>query len=248
WPNAAPPPSAPSPLPAVPTLILDGDADLRTPLEDARSVGARIPGSQVVGIPFTGHSVLGSDLSDCSAQAVAAFFGGGAIPPCHAQELFKPTPVAPTSLARLPGRSKADRTLNALRATLNDVRRQFLGDAVAAGRATPNGSRAAGLRSGSALWTSTGIRLRRVEYVPGVIVSGFAPHSTTARASFTLAGRSAARGEVRVTGNGRVSGRLDGQAVSGRFVTAAGDRGASAAGPVWPQRLPRYPVLARVGG
>jgi pimeloyl-ACP methyl ester carboxylesterase len=248
WPNAAPPPSAPSPLPAVPTLILDGDADLRTPLEDAQSVGARIPGSQVVGIPFTGHSVLGSDLSDCSAQAVAAFFGGRAIPPCQAQELFKPTPVAPTSLDRVPGRSKADRTLVALRATLNDVRRQFLGDAVAAGRATPSGSRVAGLRSGSALWTSTGIRLRRVEYVPGVLVSGFSPQSATAPASFTIAGRSAARGQVRVAGDGRVSGSLDGQPVSGRFVKAAGDRAARAAGPVWPQRLPRFPLLARAGG
>jgi pimeloyl-ACP methyl ester carboxylesterase len=248
WPNAAPPPSPPAPLPAVPTLILDGDADLRTPLEDARSVGARIPGSQVVGIPFTGHSVLGSDLSDCSAQAVAAFFGGHAVPLCHAQELFKPTPVAPTSLAQLPGRSKADRTLVALRATLNDVRRQFLGDAVAAGRATPSGSRVAGLRSGTALWTSTGISLRRVEYVPGVIVSGFSPHSTTARASFTVAGRSAAHGQVRVAGDGHVSGRLDGQKLSGRFVRAAAAGVARAIGPVWPGRLPRSPLLARLGG
>jgi pimeloyl-ACP methyl ester carboxylesterase len=247
WPNAAPAPSAPSPLPAVPALILDGAADLRTPLEDARSVGARIPGSQVVGIPFTGHSVLGSDLSDCSAQAVAAFFGGQAIPPCHAQELFKPTPVAPTDLARLPGRSKPDRTLVALRATLNDVRRQFLGDAVAAGRATPSGSRVAGLRSGSALWTSTGIRLRGVEYVPGVVVSGFSPHSTTARASFTVAGRTAAHGQVRVAGDGHVSGRLDGRALGGRFARAAGARGDGAAGPVWPERLPRAPRLARLG-
>jgi hypothetical protein len=128
------------------------------------------------------------------------------------------------------------------------VRRQFLGDAVAAGRATPSGSRVAGLRSGTALWTSTGIRLRRVEYVPGVIVSGFAPHSTTARSSFTVAGRSAAHGQVSVAGDGRVSGRLDGQKVSGRFVQATGDRAARAAGPVWPSRLPRFPVLARIGG
>jgi hypothetical protein len=51
-----------------------------------------------------------------------------------------------------------------------------------------------------------------------------------------------------VAGDGRVSGRLDGQKVSGRFVQATGDRAARAAGPVWPSRLPRFPVLARIGG
>ena len=37
---------APGPLPNVPTLVLDGEADLRTPVDDAHAVAARIPGAQ----------------------------------------------------------------------------------------------------------------------------------------------------------------------------------------------------------
>src|SRR5439155_10500932 len=82
WPVASPPPVAPGPLPQVPTLVLEGQADLRTPLEDGRAVAAQIPGSTVVAIPHTGHSVLGSDLSTCGTDAVTAFFAGGQPSPC----------------------------------------------------------------------------------------------------------------------------------------------------------------------
>jgi pimeloyl-ACP methyl ester carboxylesterase len=244
WPNASLPPAPPGPLPAVPTLILSGDEDQRTPLEDARSVAARIPGSQVDGIPYTGHSVLGSDFSGCSSQALAAFFAGQAIPRCQARQLFAPTPVAPTRLSSLPGRTQAARTLSALEATIRDVGRQFIGDAVEAGRPTPAGAHAAGLRSGTAVWTRSGIRFRRVEYLPGVVVSGFEANTAAGASSFTVRGRAAAAGAVRVTGAGRVSGRLGGHAVRGRFATAAArDR---AVGPAWPRRLPRTPHLARM--
>src|SRR4029078_7555619 len=37
WPNASAAPVAPGPLPNVPTLVIDGDADLRTPVTHARA-------------------------------------------------------------------------------------------------------------------------------------------------------------------------------------------------------------------
>ena len=63
-------------LPDVPTLILSGAQDLRTPTSNARSVAALIPDAQLLVVPFTGHSVLGSDFSGCAERAVQAFFAG----------------------------------------------------------------------------------------------------------------------------------------------------------------------------
>src|SRR5271166_5451865 len=82
WPDASPAPPPTSALPNVPTLILSGAQDLRTPAANARHVAATIPDAQVVVVPFTGHSVLGSDLSGCAARAVASFFAGAAAQAC----------------------------------------------------------------------------------------------------------------------------------------------------------------------
>ncbi len=60
----------------MPTLILSGAQDLRTPTSSARQVAALIPDAQLEVVPFTGHSVLGSDFSGCAEQAVETFFGG----------------------------------------------------------------------------------------------------------------------------------------------------------------------------
>ena len=85
----------PRPLPAVPTLILSGGFDLRTPLEDAAGVAARIPGAQLVAVPFTGHSVVTSDLSDCAKNAMAAFFAGQPAAQCPTvKQVIAPSPIA----------------------------------------------------------------------------------------------------------------------------------------------------------
>lgn len=142
WPDASPPPAAPTPIPAVPTLILSGASDLRTPLEDAASVASRIPGAVLVSVPFTGHSVVTSDLSDCAKNALAAFFAGTPIAQCAAApQVIAPSPIAPTRLSRVRGRTKTLKTVAAVTATVRDVRLQFLGDEIAAGRATPVGDR-----------------------------------------------------------------------------------------------------------
>jgi pimeloyl-ACP methyl ester carboxylesterase len=242
WPNASPPPAPPTPLPQVPTLILSGGSDLRTPREDAAGVAARIPGAQLVGVPFTGHSVVTSDLSDCAKNALAAFFAGQVAAQCpDVQQKIPPSPIAPTRLSRVPGRTKALKTVAAVTATVRDVKLQFLGDEIAVGRATPAGAKVAGLRSGHATATSRGYNLRRVEFVPGVVVSGAVPVEAGG-ATLTIGGRTAPHGTLTFHPNGTVTGRL-----GGRKVSASAGRAARAVTRPLPVRLPRYRRLLQLG-
>ncbi len=244
WPVASPAPAPPGALPPVPTLILDGAADVRTPVADARSVAGRIPGAQLVPVPYVGHSVLGSDFSTCSQGAVDAFLAGRPVAQCDPAQgrIFAPTGVAPTRLSRLPGRTAAAKTVAAAAATVVDVRRQFIGDEVAAGRATRSGDRAAGLRSGTALASATGFRLRSVQYVPGVSVSGFVPAARTRSTTLRVSGRAAARGTITFHPDGIVTGRLGGRRV--RLRPAARVASLSPGGGWTTGRL-RFPGLVR---
>lgn len=241
WPVASPAPVATGPLPQVPTLVLEGQADLRTPLEDGQSVAGQIAGATVVAIPHTGHSVLGSDLSTCGKDAVTAFFAGRQPSPCApTQNLFFPTPVAPTKLGRVPGRNRTIKAVNAVAETLDDVRRHFIGDAVAAGHTPRAGSRVGGLRSGYARFTSNGIVLKRTAYVPRIQVSGLYRLGATSPTTVTVTGRGAPHGRITFHPDGRATGRLGGHRVrlkaSGARVRVARD---------WPLRLPPFPALTR---
>jgi pimeloyl-ACP methyl ester carboxylesterase len=222
WPNAAPAPAAPGPLPNVPTLVIDGDADLRTPVPDARALAVRIPDAQFLEVPFVGHSVIGADPTGCAHAGVAAFFAGATVQPCTATApQFAPTRIAPTRLSRVPGAGRARKTANAVAETLQDVGEVFLG--IAADRRKPPrlGTQVGGLRSGTARWTATGIRLRREEYVPGVLVSGLARRSPNATTTVTVSGAAAAHGTVRILPGGRIVARLGGRTVTSRVPGAA---------------------------
>jgi pimeloyl-ACP methyl ester carboxylesterase len=243
WPNASPPPAPPSPLPAVPTLILDGGSDLRTPVEDAQGVAARIPGSVVVPVPYVGHSVITSDFGDCAKNALAAFFGSQGIPQCtNAKPIVAPTPIAPTRLSRVSGRSKALKAVNAVGSTVRDIRLQFLGDEIAAGRAAPPGSQVAGLRSGGATATSRSYHLRRVEYVPGVIVTGNVPIEGGS-STLSVSGRGGEHGKLTYHPSGLVTGRLNGHKITAHPVT----RAASAVSTPMRFELPPYRRLLQLG-
>jgi pimeloyl-ACP methyl ester carboxylesterase len=223
YPVAAPLPAAPGALPAVPTLIVNGLADLRTPVEDARAVQSAIPGAQLVGVPYTGHSVLGSESDDCAAKAVAAFFGGTPVQACtNFDNPFSPTPRPPLSLSRVtrqPGvPGTRGRTVAAVRLTATDARRQVIGEALAGDGTLP--VRVGGLRGGYVRPTSiTRSVLHRYEYVPGVRVSGVVSATGTSR--LTVSGTKAAHGSLTITAAGRVTGRLGGRRVSTRLARAA---------------------------
>jgi pimeloyl-ACP methyl ester carboxylesterase len=217
WPNASPEPVPQGPVPAVPTLIVSGGVDVRTPQRDARALAARIAGAQLLEVPFVGHSTIGADTSGCARAGVAAFFAGQRVPACTATApQFAPTRIPPTRLQSVPGAGRASKTVRAVEETLDDVGRLYLG--IAAERRKPPriGTRIGGLRGGSARWTATGIQLRGVQYVPGVVVRGFAPRSPGATTRVTVSGPGGAHGAVRILASGRVVARLDGRRVTAR--------------------------------
>ncbi|WP_187369417.1 alpha/beta fold hydrolase [Baekduia soli] len=215
WPDQSPAPAPPGPLPQVPTLVLDGQMDLRTPFEDAAQVPARIPGAAVVEIPNTGHSVLGSDQSTCAKDSLAAFAAGQVPGACPATaNPFRPTPRPPTRLSQIAAKGVVRKTIVTAAATVTDARRQIIGDALALGTAP---RRVAGLRGGGATVTGSTFRLRSYQYVPGVVVSGTSDVDGNARLS--VHGGGTAAGTLTITKNGAVTGRLGGKKV--RFAVSA---------------------------
>jgi len=221
WQTASPAPVADAPLPPVALLAIDGAGDLRTPVEDAAAVAARVPGAQVLPVPNVGHSVLGSDPTQCSKNAIAAFFTGQPVAQCPpVAPRFAPTPRPATRASRLEPygkiKGKVGRTVEALRLTVNDAQSQVLGEALALG-SSPSG--AGGLRSGHVRVLRNGLSLRNYQYVPGVLVSGRLLNRGTS--TFRVSGRQASRGSVRVSQTLQVSGRLGGRRVSTRFGQAA---------------------------
>jgi pimeloyl-ACP methyl ester carboxylesterase len=218
WPNAAPAPPAPSPLPNVPTLILSGAQDLRTPTSGARAVAARIPDAQLLVVPYTGHSVLGSDFGDCAQDAVEAFFAGSAVQPCtHEPDPFSPTPITPTRLAYVqpvPGlHGTAGRTLTAVLDTIVDLERQVIGATLQVQQELPTGSSFGGLHGGYARLSASAVSLHGLTFVPGVALSGTLPASGGRLHSVTVhvSGAAAAHGTVTIASSGRATGELGGR-------------------------------------
>jgi pimeloyl-ACP methyl ester carboxylesterase len=254
WPDASPPPPVQVPLPAVPTLILSGAQDLRTPTANARSVAALIPGAQLLVVPFTGHSVLGSDFSGCAARAVGAFFGGTPVQPCGpTQNIFSPTPITPTKLVYIHPPSvlsgKSGQTLTAVLDTILDLNRQVIGATLQANAELPIGSSFGGLRGGYARLETSKVVLHDLSFVPGVRLSGAFPvkDGQLQTATIRISGSAASPGSIRIGTGKKVSGTLGGR----RFdVDVAKVKLARAAGTdgKWPAGKVAFPLpgLARV--
>jgi pimeloyl-ACP methyl ester carboxylesterase len=254
WPNVAPAPPPISPLPDVPTLILSGAQDLRTPTSGAEAVAARIPDSQLLVVPYTGHSVLGTEFSGCAQSAVKAFFSGTTVQPCAATpNPFAPTPITPTKLSAVkpvggvagtPGR-----TLAVVLETIVDLEQQVIGATLQAEQELPSGSSFGGLRGGYAQVTSSALTLHRLSVVGGVQITGSFPvvDGRLQAADLRVEGSQAARGIVRIGASAHVSGTLGGR----RFdVDLAKVKLASAGAPSasWPALDVRFraPALAHI--
>ena len=83
WPDPGRPPRAlGGAYPAVPTLILQGQEDLRTPPEVSAHVATLIAGTQRVVVPGVGHAIIGADPSGCGRRQLLRFVAGepGALP------------------------------------------------------------------------------------------------------------------------------------------------------------------------
>jgi pimeloyl-ACP methyl ester carboxylesterase len=249
WPDASPAPAATGALPNVPTLILSGEQDIRTPTADARAVAALIPDAQLLLVPFTGHSVLGSDLSECSALAVKAFFAGNAVAPCTtATDPFAPTPITPTRLAHIHPPAgfggRPGRTLVAVLDTLVDLNRQVIGATLQADAELPSGSSFGGLRGGYAKLTPSKAILRDFSFVPGVqLTATFAVRNGELQATnIRVSGREASPGIVRVGATSvRVTGTLAGRGFDVGLAKVTLSRAGTGAG------AREWPSLAAIG-
>jgi pimeloyl-ACP methyl ester carboxylesterase len=245
WPDAAPPPPLVSALPDVPTLILSGAQDLRTPTSDARSVAAMIPDAQLLVVPYTGHSVLGTDFSGCAETGVKAFFAGAPVQACAgSHNIFAPTPVTPirlasvqpvSSLGGIPGR-----TLTAVLDTIVDLNRQVIGATLQANQALPSGSSFGGLRGGYARLGRSALSLHRFAFVPGVELSGTIPvkEGHLQSATVRISGGAGASGTVRIGTGKRVTGDLGGR----RFDVALASVKLSRVSGGWPTSALEFPL------
>ena len=84
WPPLPEAPRAPTgSLPPVPTLLLAGELDLVTPLEDAREQLRRAPRGTLVVVPDMGHSLLSQDTSGCALRAAERLLAGRPVPSCR---------------------------------------------------------------------------------------------------------------------------------------------------------------------
>jgi pimeloyl-ACP methyl ester carboxylesterase len=254
WPNASPAPPPVGALPNVPTLILSGAQDLRTPTENARRVAALIPDAQLVQVPYTGHSVVGSDLTGCAKSALASFFAGSVVRGCaRAVNRFRPAPLAPralSSVAPMPGLgARQARSVTGTVDSLLDLRRTVLTVALDFGT-IPYGARFGGLRGGTVTVTKAGALLERFSYVPGLQLTGLVPFGILLRnagapASLTVGGPAGPSGHLRIGSGGRLSGVLAGRSF---HVSAAAKVRLARAGQGGQAPSPAFPAspLARV--
>ena len=233
WPAAPIPPSfGPGPLPDVPTLILEGEDDLRTPLENGQRVAALFPQARLVVSPATGHSALSSDLSGCAARAFARFFADRPVSDCptHARR-FPVTPPPPRALSEVaPASGSAGvrgRALGALALTLRDVAGDSLTQFIVGGNDLARGG---GLRAGRyRISQDNTLQLQGVVFVPGLRVSGVVKRfgEPRQRGRLNISGQNAPAGTLRLRGR-RVTGRLAGRRVSAMLRTGSRTRAAAA--------------------
>jgi pimeloyl-ACP methyl ester carboxylesterase len=216
WPDVpsgrVPAPGAVGAYPAVPTLILQGGEDLRTPPEGSARVAARIPGSERVVVPGVGHAVVGGDPSGCGPRALRRFLAGRpAGGDCPRVGTGVPgaalPPVSLRRVAPLRGlRGRVGRTAAAVGITIDD-----LAFSLSPAFLAYSGG---GLRGGSFAVRRGRVLVKRFAAIRGVWVTGVARRG---RLRLRVGGRAAAHGRVSLRSGGRLRGRLGGRRVSVRL-------------------------------
>lgn len=242
WPHApAQPEFGPGPLPDVPVLLLGGEDDLRTPVENAERTAQLFPQSTLVVAPATGHSALGADFSGCVERAFGRFFGQRPVQPrCRrTRREFPPVPPPALRLADVPplrGTSGLrGRALATVRLTLRDVGQDAITELIFDPH-DPDIARGGGLRAGHyRIDGKFTLELDDVAFVPGVTLSGRLRHF----------GERRQRGRLRVGGPGaphgllvvrrqKVRGRLGGQRVRADLSATSAVGALAAKRRVWP--------------
>jgi TAP-like protein len=214
---------APGPVPDVPVLVIEGEDDLRTPVEGARRAAASFPHARLLVAPGVGHSALGADMTGCTTVAFRRFMEGRRFSTrCRrTRRDFLPAPPPPLGIGDVRPAAGVTgargRVLGAIGATLHDV--AF--DAIAALNLDPaerDFAHGGGLRAGSyRLDTRGDLWLRRLAFVPGVRLEGRIRNFVNTRRQRGRirieGGRRLPDGFVRIRGR-RIRGVLDGRRVA----------------------------------
>jgi pimeloyl-ACP methyl ester carboxylesterase len=227
-----------------PTLLVNGRTDLRTPLENAQRMAARLPNSTVKTVKDVGHSVVGTDVSGCSQQATDDFLAGRTLAECRTTgaKRLRNRALAPTDANRLEPSTntsgKRGRTVKAVDLTVHDVIDElelFFDER-------------GGLRGGSFTIEDTYIALRALVYVPGVKISGRLDGFSW-QGTLRVSGSKASKGKLRIGRKGLITGELDGRQIRSRIKLprppdGLGDGGDEESGeprvPTWGGPLGRY--------
>ena len=238
WPVARRPATGDLSQVQAPTLLVNGRTDLRTPLENAQRMAARLPNATVMGVKDVGHSVVGTDVSGCSEDAADDFLAGRRQAECETTgaDRLRNRPLAPTDTNRLKPSTntsgKRGRTVRAVDLTVHDVIDEL--ELIYAERG--------GLRGGSFRITDTHLVLKALVYVPGVKVSGRLDPFTW-QGTLRVSGSRASRGRLRIGRKGLVTGRLDGRAIRSRIKLPRAPEGLGDGGGEEPGE-PRVPTWA----
>jgi len=210
WPDAGDAPAREAgPLPGVPTLILSGENDVRTSLEQAEALAHEIPGAKVLGVPNVGHAVLADDHSDCAKRGVAAFLTGATVLPCAGSPPPPVDPPAPASIAGLaPAAPLTGEPGEILAASVLSLRHEV-------GLVAPylrQGLALAGTAGGGLVDGRRGVLLHGISYVRPVGLTGTLKPGrgyATGQLRVTVSGR--AYGTLRLAASGTITGRLAGR-------------------------------------
>jgi pimeloyl-ACP methyl ester carboxylesterase len=238
WPDDRIRPPFTGPLPDVPALLLGGRLDTRTPLENARATARELPHATLVALKGSGHDALDSDITGCTAQALARFIDDVAVGhPCLGRDNgVRPTPLPPRSLRDFrsaPGvGGTRGRALFAVLDTLTDARLSAL-QALFAGLQVSGGGLRGGSFSGQASFDGR-LRLHGYAFVPGLRVSG-SLSTTEGVISGTVRVAGTVHGTLRVSRRGTVTGVLGGRRVRLRPARRAAAATLRDGGSLWPQ-------------
>lgn len=205
WPATAPAPAVPAGVSAVPTLILSGDQDLRTPYEQDLTVAGGYSDVQLLRVPDVGHSTVTEDQTGCARRAMIEFLASGQAPQScaesHEPQALALPPARLADVRPLPSRSRlVGRVAAAAAITLEDLWGQ-------------SGLSGGGLRGGYWRYRAGKVQLHDFVDVPGVILSGSI--SSSGAAHFTVRGRLS--GTLTQKGPA-VRGRIDGMPIHLRLV------------------------------
>jgi pimeloyl-ACP methyl ester carboxylesterase len=211
WPVARRPAAGDLSSVSAPTLLVNGQADLRTPLENAQAMAAQMPNATVLGIPDIGHSVASSDPTNCAGATVDDFLAARALASCdEAPPRLKNRGLAPTdinAIAPAKGTSgQRGRTAKAVDLTIHDVIDEL--DLFYAERG--------GLRGGAFNFNDEDIIFRGLVYVPGVKVSGRLDQFNY-NGTLRISGSKASDGTYKIGPRGVVTAKLDGKTLKTRI-------------------------------